>query len=51
MTAELTGASYSAAYNWLTAGFPSKTFLLLTDALARHGYTADPDLWGMTRRT
>jgi hypothetical protein len=47
---ELTGARYSAAHNWLTDGFPSRTYLVLTQALAWQGFTADPDLWGMTKK-
>jgi hypothetical protein len=47
---QLTGASYTAAYNWLTNGLPARTYLILTQALAWRGFTADPDLWGMTRK-
>jgi len=48
---ELTGARYTAAHNWLTDGLPSRTYLILTQALAWQGFTADPDLWGMTRKS
>lgn len=49
---ELTGRkSASAVFNWKAGGFvgkfPADTFVVLTEALEREGFTALPSLWGM----
>lgn len=49
---ELTGRkSASAVFNWKENGFvgkfPADTFVVLTEALEREGFTAPPALWGM----
>ncbi len=45
---DLTGAEYKAVSNWKSSGsFPSRTFLVLTGALRRRGFSAPASLWGM----
>jgi len=47
--AELTGSTYKAVFNWKGfSNFPSKTYLIMTGALAAVGKTAPAALWGMT---
>lgn len=49
--ADLTNSKYKAAAAWRALPtFPSKHYLVMTDALERAGKTADPSLWGMTER-
>jgi len=46
--AELTGRSYNAAANWVTAPtFPADTFVLLKAELRKLGFIAPPSLWRM----
>jgi len=46
--AKLTGSTYAAAFNWRSfETFPSKTFIVMSDALAAAGMSASPSLWGM----
>jgi hypothetical protein len=46
---ELTGSTYKAVFNWKGfSSFPSKTYLVMTDALVALGKTAPASLWGMT---
>ncbi len=46
--AELTGSTYAAAFNWRSFDtFPSKTFVVMSEALAAKGLSASPSLWGM----
>ena len=45
--AKLTGRKTQHVTNWKKDGFPADTFLILTDALARLGYRASPELWGI----
>ena len=46
---ELTGSTYKAVFNWKGFdNFPSKTYLVMTGALASKGKTAPASLWGMT---
>lgn len=46
---ELTGANAKQAWNWYgRAGmFPANTYVVLTRALRRRGYTAPANLWNM----
>jgi hypothetical protein len=49
--ARITGVRYGAAFNWLSQGyFPAWTYLLITNALARHRLVASPDLWPQMAR-
>lgn len=46
--AELTGAKPSTLSMWRKAeGFPSNTYVVITDALRSSGKTAPASLWGM----
>lgn len=46
--AELTGSTYAAVFNWRSFDtFPSKTFVVMSEALAAKGMSASPSLWGM----
>jgi hypothetical protein len=45
--AELTGKKTQHVTNWKSDGFPAETFLILKDALAKLGYRASPELWGI----
>lgn len=46
--AALTGRKTQHVTNWKSDGFPADTFLILTEALAKLGYRASPELWGIT---
>jgi hypothetical protein len=46
--AKLTGRQVSAVYMW-TNGFPSNTYVVMTEALAEIGKSAPAALWGMTQ--
>lgn len=46
--AELVGANYKQAFNWISTGqFPSRFFVVMSRALEKRGYTAPSSLWGM----
>lgn len=46
--AALTGNTPGAVWNWRSFGrFPSKFYLVMTEALAEKGYQAPASLWGM----
>lgn len=47
--ATLTGRNAPAVSNWKANGrFSAKTYVVLSEALARAGYRAPAALWGMT---
>ena len=49
---ELAHVKPKTVWHWRNIGaFPSNTFLLITEALARSGKAADYSLWGMKRET
>jgi hypothetical protein len=49
-TAELTDTNYKAAHAWKQRGrFPTKTYLVITEALRLRGLQARADLWKMVR--
>lgn len=45
--ATLTGRTMQSVSNWKSDGLPSKTFLIMTEVLAKRGYRASPKLWGI----
>ena len=46
--AEITGQKYKAAANWKAfEAFPSRTYLVMTQELARKGLRAPASLWRM----
>ena len=48
---ELVGSSPQSVSNWQAANrFPARTYPILTDALAAHGYTAPSSLWPIIER-
>jgi hypothetical protein len=50
-TAWLVGLKPPAVSNWRHgASFPARTFLLMTEALAKRGFSAPPRLWDMEPR-
>jgi len=47
--AKLTNKKYSAAGNWSSQNkFPAWTYLTLQRELAQKGFSARPELWGMS---
>lgn len=46
--AALTGRKPGAAWNWKKSPtFPSDTYVVMQDEIARMGHSAPPSLWGM----
>jgi hypothetical protein len=47
--AELTGVTRKAVYVWVDqSAFPSKIYMVLKEALAKHGYEADVSLFSFS---
>jgi hypothetical protein len=47
--AALTGVTEEAVYNWINRGFPTDTYLILTRALNKRGYSVSDALWPFMR--
>jgi hypothetical protein len=45
--AELTGRTYRHVHNWRKDGLAHFSYLIVTAELARLGYWAKPELWGI----
>jgi len=47
--AKLTNSNYSTAGNWSSTNkFPARTYITLQRELAERGFSARPELWGMS---